>query len=169
MTISKKIGKFCKTNDYGKLAVSSFCTCFWLGRNSWPELSPCLGSLAGIIIYLLTGYFSVPLQICLLIVLSVAVVFSADIYEQIEGKKNPASIIIDEAIGMWVSLFLIKGAGFKVVLSAFLIFRFLDFFKLFPINMFQSFKNGKGILADDFAAGMITNFIIRLLLIRGVL
>lgn len=169
MTISKKIGNFCKTNKYGKWAISSFCTCFWLGKNSWPELSPWIGSLVGLIIYLLTDNFSITTQICLLVILSFAVIYAANIYEQIEEKKNPASIIIDEAIGLWVSLFLIKGANFKAIFAAFLIFRFLDFFKLFPINMFQNFKKGKGVLADDFAAGMITNFIVRMLLIRGVL
>ncbi|HMM58604.1 MAG TPA: phosphatidylglycerophosphatase A, partial [Candidatus Rifleibacterium sp.] len=64
---------------------------------------------------------------------------------------------------------LIWDASILTILVGFLLFRLFDILKPFPVNLFQTFRGGTGILADDLAAGMLTNFILRILLLRGIL
>lgn len=88
--------------------------------------------------------------------------------EEIEHTKDPVEIVIDETAGMWVALFGLWDINFAMILSAFLLFRALDVFKPFPISIFQGYKGGIGIVADDVAAGMVVNIFIRLLMLKGV-
>ena len=85
------------------------------------------------------------------------------------GKKDPGSVVIDEIAGMLVTLVGLK-FNWTVVVSGFILFRTLDIFKPFPIGWLdQNLSGGVGIVADDVAAGIISNIILRigLLLIRG--
>jgi phosphatidylglycerophosphatase A len=77
--------------------------------------------------------------------------------------------VIDEAAGMWTALIFIGDLSWTAIIVGFILFRFLDILKPFPINLFQSFRGGTGILADDIAAGMITNFLLRILVLRSIL
>ena len=85
------------------------------------------------------------------------------------GSKDPVEIVIDETAGMWVALFGLWEANLAVIVTAFLLFRILDFFKPFPISIFQTFNGGKGIVADDVAVGMVTNLVVRILLLKNIL
>ncbi|MCK9456250.1 MAG: phosphatidylglycerophosphatase A [Candidatus Riflebacteria bacterium] len=168
MTISKKIGIFWETNPLGKRIISVFATCFGLGK-LFPSLSSTLASLAGIAVFLLTRNLTSLTQSCILLLFVILAVGACEKYEKSEKIKSPVSLVIDKTIGMTVSLFLIWNANFLAILIAFVLFRFLEYFKPFPINLFAGFKNGKGVIADDLAAGMLTNFIIRILLLKGLI
>ena len=81
-------------------------------------------------------------------------------YELNEGEiKDPSYIVIDEVVGMMISLFLIP----KTILAyslAFILFRALDIFKPSIIYRSQNFGYGIGIMLDDIIAGIITLLII---------
>ncbi len=67
--------------------------------------------------------------------------------------------VIDEVVGMMISLFLIP----KTILAyslAFILFRALDIFKPSIIYRSQNFGYGIGIMLDDIIAGIITLLII---------
>ena len=49
-------------------------------------------------------------------------------------------MVIDEAAGMWLSLFLIWDASVLTILVGFLLFRLFDILKPFPVNLFQTFR-----------------------------
>jgi len=73
--------------------------------------------------------------------------------------KDPSYIVIDEVVGMMISLFLIP----KTILAyslAFILFRALDIFKPSIIYHSQNFEYGIGIMLDDIIAGIITLLII---------
>ncbi len=71
------------------------------------------------------------------------------------GEKDPQHIVIDEAIGMWISLLTINYHVYAVVL-AFILFRLLDIFKPSFIFRSQYLKGAWGVLVDDALAGFIT-------------
>ena len=81
--------------------------------------------------------------------------------------RDQNQIVIDEVFGMLVSCFplvlLESQSLFQNFILAFLIFRFLDTIKPFPVNLFDRIKSAEGVMLDDFMAGLYT--VIALLLI----
>ena len=70
-------------------------------------------------------------------------------------EKDPSFIVIDEVVGMSISLFMIpKNILFYVL--CFLIFRYLDIYKPFLIDKSQNVEMGIGIMLDDVLSGLIT-------------
>ncbi len=86
---------------------------------------------------------------------------------EIYRKKDPQEVVIDEVLGFMTTMFLINPNGFwqtlfSVVLG-FGIFRLLDITKPGPINRAQDFKNGVGVVLDDFLAGVVGNLILAII------
>jgi phosphatidylglycerophosphatase A len=105
---------------------------------------------------------SIPIQVILILVVSILGVWSAGIVEREAGESDPSIVIVDEVAGMWCAL-----AGAPAVLwhfvAAFLIFRLLDILKPWPIRQLQNLHGGWGIMADDLLAGGITLVIITII------
>ncbi len=167
MTISKKIGTSWTSSSSGASLIKLLGTCFGLGY--LPKAPGTFGSLFGIGLFLLTKDYSVLMQVVLFFVFMLLALGTAEKLEKIMRCKDPEAVVVDEAAGMWISLFFIWDASWLVITVGFIIFRLLDILKPFPINLFQSFRGGMGVVADDISAGMLTNFILRLLNARSVL
>ncbi len=76
---------------------------------------------------------------------------------------DPQRVVIDEFCGMFISLYLLPWS-WRVGLVGFLIFRFFDIVKPFPIRRSQSIKGGWGIMIDDVIAAVYTNILLRILI-----
>lgn len=84
--------------------------------------------------------------------------------EKILGKTDPGAIVIDEIVGMVLTL---AGIPFNATTAGlgFVLFRVLDITKPFPIRFLERrFKGGTGIVLDDMAAGIIANITLRIIL-----
>ncbi len=155
-----------KNKPEAKRLIRLLGSCCYLGYiKKYPGT---FGSLPGIVFFLLTKDYTLFIQTLLLLAFIFFAIVISEAMEDIDDTKDPVEIVIDETVGMWVSLFGLWDANLTMIITAFLLFRLLDFFKPFPISTFQTFKGGKGIVADDLAVGMVTNFIIRLLLLKNV-
>jgi len=75
-------------------------------------------------------------------------------------SKDPQYIVIDEVIGMMISLFMIPKI-ISAYLLAFLVFRLFDILKPSIIYKSQKFDYGIGIMLDDVLAGLLTLLIVR--------
>lgn len=89
-------------------------------------------------------------------------VISSGKFEKHSGMKDPSCVIIDEFVGMIVVFFMIP-MTFVSMLAGFLIFRFLDIFKPFPIRSLEKFNGGWGIMLDDLIAGILANIFLRVI------
>ena len=82
--------------------------------------------------------------------------------------KDPSVVVIDEVVGMWLSLFIVSIFGLNnimiVALISFLTFRAFDIIKLFPGNYFDKMDSGKGVMLDDVVAGVYSGFLSVLLI-----
>lgn len=81
-------------------------------------------------------------------------IWSATVTAKAAGKKDPGLVVVDEVLGMWVTL---AGAGtlnWKSVVAGFFLFRLLDIVKPWPARQFESLADGTGIVADDLMAGV---------------
>lgn len=70
-------------------------------------------------------------------------------------------IVVDEFVGMLVSLFLVP-RSFGYYLAGFLLFRFLDIFKPFPARRAENLPEGWGVMADDVIVGIYANLLLQL-------
>ena len=122
--------------------------------------------------YISIEHFSI---LCLTMIL----VFTYSLYaiKTIENEfeqKDARQIVIDEVIGQSIPIFLIEyiaylqtqsfGAALHLYISSFLLFRFFDILKPFPIRYFdKNYKNSFGILLDDVLAGVYSLIVLLLL------
>ena len=77
------------------------------------------------------------------------------------GLKDPPMVIIDEVAGMMLSVALLPATKW-VYLAGFLLFRFFDIFKPWPIRRLEQLPGSWGIMADDLLAGLLANGLLRL-------
>ena len=75
---------------------------------------------------------------------------------------DPSEVVVDEAVGMGISLFMLPHS-FGLYLLAFILFRIFDIFKPSFIYQIQDLPGGWGIMVDDVLAGLFT-----LALVNGI-
>lgn len=137
-------------------ALQCITTCCYLGY--LPGAPGTYASVLGcLLIYFFPLIFS-NIFFCIgLVFFSVVVV---NIY-QYDGK-DPGYIVIDELAGICVAL-----AGQKITLTVtaigFVLFRFFDIVKPFPVKQAEQLRGGYGIVADDVVAGIFANVILIIL------
>ena len=113
------------------------------------------GSLFIAIIHFSLPSFSLVLSLVILALLFLLGLIVSARVEKISGVKDPSIIVIDEAIGIFIALFLLPKV-LTLYFLAFIIFRILDILKPYPINKFQDFSGSFGIIMDDVLAGVLT-------------
>ena len=122
------------------------------------------GSLIGLpLCFALAGMSVAPAMLVTLLFIFFAV-WIADAAEKILEQSDPGCIVIDEIAGMLVAL---VGLPFNLitVVIGFVIFRILDILKPFPIrDLDKRIPGGLGVVADDVAAGIITNLLLRIII-----
>ncbi len=78
--------------------------------------------------------------------------------------EDPSAIVWDEWIGYWVALYSLP-PGIGSLLLAFLLFRFFDILKPWPISWLERrYHGGLGIMLDDLLAGLFALAVARLVL-----
>ena len=70
------------------------------------------------------------------------------------GDRDPGPVIVDEVLGMWLSLY---GLPLTFVLPGFFLFRVVDILKPFPVSAAERLPGGIGIMADDAVGGVMVN------------
>jgi len=114
------------------------------------------GSLVAIIGWWLWLQYLDPLVFIVLIIAIFAIgVFTTNTIIAHTGEKDPSRVIIDEVAGQWLGL-LILPDGMLYIVGAFVLFRFLDIFKPWPIRQMEQFPKGWGVMLDDTLAGLLT-------------
>ncbi len=129
-------------------------TCFKIGH--LPIAPGTWGSLVAIIGWWLWLQYLDPLVFIVLIIAIFAIgVFTTNTLIAHTGEKDPSRVIIDEVVGQWLGL-LILPDGMLYIVGAFVLFRFLDIFKPWPIRQMEQFPKGWGVMLDDTLAGLLT-------------
>ncbi|MFH1277381.1 MAG: phosphatidylglycerophosphatase A [Candidatus Eisenbacteria bacterium] len=99
--------------------------------------------------------------------LAIALVFFAGVWAagRAEARfgRDPGIVVIDEVAGMMVALFLLPNSA-AAVAGAFLLFRFFDIVKPFPVRAVERARGGWGVMLDDVLAGCYAHVALRLLL-----
>ncbi len=77
--------------------------------------------------------------------------------QYIQGLKNKdaSEIVVDEVIGMWIAMMPIN-LDLSSVILAFVLFRFFDIAKPWPVSWADRKHNTFGIIFDDVLAGLLS-------------
>lgn len=103
------------------------------------------------------------LAVVILIAAILFAVWSADEAAKILKQKDPQRVVIDEIVGFLLANFLAP-SGAAALLCSFLLFRFFDIVKVFPIDRIERLPGGAGIVLDDVMAGLYALISLRVLL-----
>ncbi len=75
--------------------------------------------------------------------------------------KDPRFCVIDEVAGQLIALFLVPHT-IAFYISSFLLFRFFDILKPFPVRQSERLPHGLGIMSDDILAGIYAGIALHL-------
>lgn len=128
-------------------------TGFGLGYS--PVASGTVGSLLGIPLAFFTGMLSLPLQIVICIGLVFLCIPICTVAEEVLGRKDDGRIVADEYMTFPICLIGLPWTeNLWILLSSFLVCRFMDILKPFPAYRLQSLPRGLGIVMDDAIASL---------------
>ncbi len=151
-----------KTNPSFILKVAEIVsTWFYVGKIRWaPGTLGTLATIPFVIVFQMMGSIGYIAVTFLIVFLGI---FLSDIYEKSKGDHDLSEIVIDEVAGYMIAMTLLP-MTWQALTLGFLIFRFFDIFKPFPIGWLdRKINGGLGVMVDDIAAGVITNVILQIL------
>lgn len=112
------------------------------------------GSAAAILPYYFVRSLSIPTYLVMLAVLFIIGFFSAGAAEKILDRADAGPIVIDEILGMLITLAFAPAHPVYWLLG-FVLFRVFDILKPFPVSWFDNhIHGGIGIMMDDVIAGL---------------
>ena len=94
----------------------------------------------------------------------VAAVIICDYAARMFRMHDPKQIVLDEVVGLFVTLCGVTW-NYKSVILGFILFRFFDILKPLGLRSLESLSGGLGIVLDDVIAGGISAILLRLLLL----
>jgi phosphatidylglycerophosphatase A len=120
-----------------------------------------VGAAAGVGLYLAGHLLSVRnFELPLIAALFVAGVAFTRACEEDLQCTDPGPIVIDEVMGMLVTVAMIP-VGWTGLVLGFLLFRALDVVKPFPARQLERLHGGLGVMSDDLMAGVYANLVLR--------
>ena len=138
-------------------------TCGYLGYV--PVAPGTFGSAAGLVVLAAVRWSGSPaLELTAIILLFAVGVWSANAAERHFGGVDPAPVILDEVVGMLITLAFLP-VNITGAIVGFLLFRLFDVVKPWPANRLEALHGGLGVMADDAMAGVYGNVAMRLLVV----
>ena len=103
-------------------------------------------------------YVFLPVHWAAILAVTVLGIWASDSYAKKTGVTDPGEVVIDEVVGMWLSLCAMPPT---FIVPAFLLFRIVDIVKPIPVCTAEKLPGGWGIMADDVVGGLMTNLILQ--------
>lgn len=123
-----------------------------------------VGSAAGLVFYALVWWSgSTLVEVAMILALFGAGVWAGTTAERYFGGVDPGPIVVDEVVGMLITLAFIP-VGWSGAIAGFFLFRIFDVIKPFPARRLEALHGGLGVMADDAMAAVYANVSLRLLM-----
>lgn len=130
------------------------------GSGKWPFVAPAtVGTFAALIAYWLldvsvfNGEGDSVWFFALIAVVTAAGIWATD-YIDSEGDHDPKRGVIDEWVGVWVTVLFLP-VTWPWMIAGFFVFRALDILKPLGVRRIEAWPGGWGIMFDDIGAGII--------------
>ncbi len=138
---------------------------FGFGSGAAPVAPGTFGTLAAIPFYLLLVQLPLSWYLLALIVMFGVGIFLCDRTARDIGVHDHGGIVWDEFVGYWITM-VAAPPGWIWLVAGFVLFRFFDILKPFPISWFDKhIHGGLGIMLDDAIAGTFAWLCLQLLVL----
>ena len=101
------------------------------------------------------------------LILATIIFYFVGVYctDQLESEwgKDPSKVVLDEVIGVWISVLFVP-ITWQWMLLGFILFRVFDIWKPLGIRKLEAIKGGHGVMLDDVAAGIIANILLQIII-----
>ena len=147
---------------------------FFLATGAYSGLSPIAPGTAGSVVatgvWIVISNFRAPsllehTLLCFLLLIC-ALLSTHQALKDNPGETDPGFIVIDEWIGMWITLGAATNSPFEIA-CAFFLFRFFDITKPSLVGRAESLPGAWGVVMDDVVAGIFA--LISLLALKELL
>lgn len=125
------------------------------------------GSLFGLIVgVFIAKFIGITTLFLLAILLSLVSINIINLYEKNGGKHDDSSIVIDEVVGIWITLSIglatnSDSFSYLAVILSFVYFRLFDIYKPSIIGKIdREVKGGYGVVLDDGVAGFFAGLLV---------
>ena len=119
------------------------------------------GSLAALALFAVVRWVGVPaFEVGVILAILVIGIWSANGAERALGRKDPGQVVIDEVLGMLITLALLP-VSLTGVFVGFMLFRVFDVVKPYPTGRLEHLPGGYGIMLDDAMAGVYSYLVLR--------
>jgi len=123
------------------------------------------GTLTSLVVVILYKYsihgLGWPYHLLILAALLILGTHAASCYSSELKISDPSRVVIDEAAGQLLVLLLVL-PEWTALLAGFLLFRFFDIVKPFPIRRVEKLPAGWGIMADDILAALMAKAVLHI-------
>lgn len=128
---------------------------FGFGSGAMPKAPGTWGTLAAVPLYLLMEPLALPLYLLLLLLLALLGVWLCHRTASDMGVHDHPGIVWDEFVGFFITM-IAAPAGWVWIVVGFILFRFFDILKPWPIRWVDTHVHGGfGIMFDDVLAGLM--------------
>ena len=122
------------------------------------------GSLAALALFAFIRWIGVTaIELSAIVAVFAIGIWAAQHTEVALGRKDPGVVVIDEVLGMLITLAVLP-LSLAGIAIGFLLFRVLDVIKPYPAAQLEHLHGGLGIMADDAVAGLYSYLALRLCL-----
>ena len=138
------------------LVALSIATAFGVGYV--PFAPGTFGSAVGLIIWALLPSSTYVHAAAIVIIFAVGA-WSATAAERHFGGTDPGPVVVDEVMGMLLTLFM-HPVGWAGAFGGFFLFRAFDVLKPYPADRLEQLPGGLGVMADDGMAAVYANLVL---------
>ena len=114
-----------------------------------------MGTLVAIPLYLLLSQLNLLTYLLVILGGFIVGVYLCDYTSKALGVHDHSGIVWDEFIGYWITMIAVPAITWQWVLAGFVLFRFFDIVKPWPVKLADKrVPGGFGIMIDDVLAGL---------------
>jgi len=114
-----------------------------------------MGTLVAIPLYLLLSRLELLPYLIVVVTGFLAGIYVCDKTSKALGVHDHSGIVWDEIIGYWITMIAIPAVTWQWILAGFVLFRFFDIVKPWPVKIADKrVPGGFGIMFDDLLAGL---------------
>lgn len=167
MEITESLARRRATGDREKTADPPAILARWLafgfGIGHLPLAPGTWGALFAVlflaVLYSFPAEVARPIHFILALILIPAGGYAASATSRSAGNSDPRQVVIDEIAGQLLC-FLMYPPSTASLMIGFLLFRFFDITKPFPIRQSERLGSGIGIMLDDLVAGLYAGLVL---------
>ncbi len=134
---------------------------FGFGSGAAPKAPGTFGTLAAVLLYWPLSTLTTEHYLWMLILTSLVGIFLCGKTAKDLNVHDHGGIVWDEFVGFWITMFMAP-AGLTWVVIGFVLFRFFDIIKPWPISWIdKKVSGGLGIMLDDIVAGVMAALVLQ--------